>query len=98
MGCIFSYCNDRNAIGDNSLNENLIESVSDIDGSEIESSMFYEGNVNGNRQDKINYYLNRKIELLEQNTQENLKSLSEDIHLIYTELKPYMSNHQASSK
>ena len=96
MGCIFSYCNET--VGTDSLNENLIESVSDVDETEIETSMFYEGNTKGNRQDKVNCYLNRKIELLEQNTQENLKSLSEDIHLIYTEFKPYMSNHQESSK
>ena len=98
MGCIFSYCNGNNTIGNDSLNENLIESVSDVDTAEIESSMFYEGNENKSKQEKINCYLHRKIELLEENTQENCKSLSEDIHLIYTELKAHTSNHQESSK
>ena len=97
MGCIFSYCNET--VGNDSLNENLIESVSDVDTAEIESSMFYEGgNENKSKQDKINCYLHQKIELLEENTQENFKSLSEDIHLIYTELKNHTENHQLSSK
>ena len=49
-------------------------------------------------QKKINHVLDTKINRLQQNTQDNFRVISKDIHSMYQELQDYKSNHQASSK
>ena len=64
-------------------------------------NMFYSNNKPKEpnvEQLSINLMLSNRINTLEQNTQENIKSLSDDIHLVYEKLLDYISNHQESSK
>lgn len=49
-------------------------------------------------QKKINQVLDLKINRLQQNTQDNFRVISQDIHSMYQELQNYKSNHQVSSK
>ena len=102
----FLYNNEKN-INDNehllyTYNNDSIDLYQEPD---QEQDMFYSAfndndneTSNSDKQDKINLALNTKIEILEQNTQENIKILSKDIHHIYDKLNAYMSNHQLSSK
>ena len=66
-----------------------------------EENMFYSNNKpqeSNVEQLSINLMLSNRIKTLEENTQENIKSLSDDIHLVYERLLDHISNHQESSK
>jgi hypothetical protein len=108
MGCIFSFLSNKkinktynsNSLSD-TLNDKLLLTDSNDDNN---NDMFYDDDNNRiSYIDLINNYKNyknieQKLNILEINTQENIKALSKDIHDIYNEFQNYASNHQLSSR
>ena len=112
MGNCFSLKNNNENNVKESLIDRFDESTTELDTfssnykeykeSNDSKEMFYSINnrpkANGIEQVSINLMLSNRINSLEQNTQENIKSLSDDIHLVYDKLLDHISNHQEFSK
>ena len=105
MWCIFSFFSNKKIKNSNSfadtLNDKLLLTDSNEDNNNV---MFYDDDNNRiSYRELINNYKNyknieQKLNILEINTQENIKVLSKDIHDIYNEFQDYISNHQLSSR
>ena len=105
MGCIFSFFSNkkiRETYNSNALKDTLNDKLLLNDSNEqYNNEMFYDDNNNRiTYEELISSYKNieNKVNILEQNTQENIKTLSKDIHDIYNEFQDYASNHQLSSR
>lgn len=108
MGCICSFLyknkNKNTDYNNTSINDTLSTSLNDRLLLNDSNEMFYDNDNNRisyeELLDSFNNYkkIEQKLNILEINTQENIKALSKDIHDIYNEFQDYTSNHQLSSR